>query len=95
MAISNDLRRTKKKNVLIEIAPSTTITELLVHLGVPDSNVAMCAVNDAVVDPSTILRDGDVLEVFEPVGGGTDDYPKRVHIISSGGLCREKSRLPR
>ncbi len=60
----------KAETAEMEIEFGTTIRALLTRLGVPDSDVWMCAVNDQVVDDSTALRDGDVLEVFEPVGGG-------------------------
>lgn len=60
----------KKEDTQVEIESGTTIRALLARLGVPDSNVWMNAVNDQVVADSTALRDGDVLEVFEPVGGG-------------------------
>jgi thiamine biosynthesis protein ThiS len=60
----------KREDLTLEISPGTTIADLFAQLGVPDSNVSMCAVNDVVVNPSTPLHDGDVVEVFEPVGGG-------------------------
>ncbi len=64
----------KKEMAQIEIESGTTVRALLARLGVPDSNVWMCAVNDQVVADSTALREGDVLEVFEPVGGGLGDF---------------------
>ncbi len=60
----------KKEMAQIQVETGTTVRALFARLGVPDSNVWMCAVNDQVVADSTALRDGDVLEVFEPVGGG-------------------------
>ena len=54
----------------MEIESGTPIRALLTQLGVPDSDVWMSAVNDHVVDDSTTLRNDDVLEVFEPAGGG-------------------------
>ncbi len=60
----------KKEDARMEIESALPIRALLARLGVPDSNVWMTAVNDQVVDDSTALREGDVLEVFEPVGGG-------------------------
>jgi sulfur carrier protein ThiS len=54
----------------LDLAAETTIAELLARLSVPDSQVWMSAVNDTVVDASAVLHEGDVLEVFEPVGGG-------------------------
>lgn len=61
----------KTERAQLEIAAGMTVAALLARFGVPDSDVWMSAVNDAVVGDSTILHDGDVLEVFEPVGGGT------------------------
>jgi sulfur carrier protein ThiS len=60
----------KTETAEIEIESGATIHALLTRLGVPDSDVWMSAVNDQVVDDSTVLRNGDLLEVFEPVGGG-------------------------
>lgn len=62
--------RAKKETALLEVEPETTIAALLEQLQVPDSEVWMSAVNDRVVPPSTVLHDRDLLEVFEPVGGG-------------------------
>jgi len=60
----------KNEDTRMELEAGMTIRALLARLAVPDSNVWMSAVNDLVVDDSTALREGDVLEVFEPVGGG-------------------------
>lgn len=60
----------KTENAQIEIDDGTTIRGLLARLSVPDHRVWMSAVNDHVVDDSSELHEGDVLEVFEPVGGG-------------------------
>ncbi len=68
----------KKETARIVVAPETTIVQLLAEFGVPDSNVWMSAVNDVVVDQTTALHDGDVLEVFEPVGGGAGSWMLKV-----------------
>lgn len=60
----------KKDTAEMEIDEGTTITKLLARLGVPEGDVWMSAVNDTVVDETTVLHQGDLLEVFEPVGGG-------------------------
>ncbi len=54
----------------MDVGAGPTIASLLARLQVPDAEVWMSAVNDNVVDPSTVLQEGDLLEVFEPVGGG-------------------------
>lgn len=60
----------KREITQTEIEPGTTIHTLLSRLGVSDTEVWMSAINDHVVDESSVLHEGDVLEVFEPVGGG-------------------------
>ena len=60
----------QKETAQLGVDPGTTIANLLARLGVQDSLIWMTAINDTVVDPSTVLQDGDMLEVFEPVGGG-------------------------
>ncbi len=53
-----------------EAAPGTTVRVLLEAMGVPSEGVWMAAVNDQVVDVDTVLKEGDLVEIFEPVGGG-------------------------
>ncbi|MBI3536032.1 MAG: sulfur carrier protein ThiS [Chloroflexi bacterium] len=60
----------QKENASVEITNGMTIRALLDQLGVPDPQVWLSAVNDNVVDDTTVLKAGDVLEVFEPIGGG-------------------------
>lgn len=62
----------KKEIAAMPVDDGTTIAALLARLGVPDGDVWMCAINDNVVYASTSLHDGDILEVFEPVGGGAN-----------------------
>ena len=63
----------KRETADLQVSDGTTITALLAHLAVPDDKVWMSAINDTVVEGSTVLQDGDILEVFEPVGGGVGD----------------------
>ncbi len=60
----------KQESAYIAVAEGATIASVLAQLGIPEQRVWMCAVNDAVVESNAILREGDGLEVFEPVGGG-------------------------
>ena len=60
----------KNEHSQLDIEKGTTVRALLARLGVPDAQVWMCAINDAVVGDNALLSEGDVLEVFEPVGGG-------------------------
>ncbi len=67
----------KTESAQVEIGDGTTIRRLLERLGVPDQRVWMSAINDKVVDDSSELHDGDLLEVFEPVGGGAKGTSRR------------------
>ncbi len=58
----------------VESSEGTNIQQLLGSLGVPENGWWMAAVNDQVVDATTVLKDGDLVEVFDPVGGGTNSY---------------------
>ncbi len=66
----------KKEIGQLQVVPGTTIATLLARLGVPDGEIWMSAINDTVVPETTELYDGDVLEVFEPVGGGEEKSQK-------------------
>ncbi len=63
----------KRASAELPAEDGATIADILARLGVPDGEVWMCALNDNVVYPSTALHAGDVLEVFEPVGGGEEN----------------------
>ncbi len=67
----------KTESAQVEVGDGTTIRGLLERLGVPDKRVWMSAINDKVIDDSSELHDGDVLEVFEPVGGGAKGTSRR------------------
>jgi sulfur carrier protein ThiS len=61
----------REERASLELENGLSIRTLLSRLGVPDADVWMCAVNDTVVDDLAQLQEGDMLEVFEPVGGGS------------------------
>ena len=58
-------------SVEAEVAPGTTVAQLLGQLGVADEDVWMSAVNKTVVKEDHVLADGDGVEVFAPVQGGS------------------------
>ncbi len=61
----------KRDRTPVEIGEGTTVGNLLQTLGVPDNGWWMAAVNDHVVQPDTVLYANDLVEVFDPVGGGS------------------------
>jgi thiamine biosynthesis protein ThiS len=62
-----------------DVPEALTVDQLLEHLGVDRGEVWLSAVNKEVVKPDHRLRDGDSVEVFAPVAGGsgTDDPSPR------------------
>ncbi len=60
----------RQDRTVVNVPDSETIEGLLGALGVPDSAWWMAAVNDKVVQRDAVLQAGDLVEIFEPVGGG-------------------------
>ena len=53
------------------LARPTRLTGCLAELGVPAGEVAIVVVNQqAVTEADPLLADGDVLELYPPLGGG-------------------------
>ena len=52
------------------IAAGTTVEDLLVHLPIPAGQVKMIFINGRKQPSSTVLKSGDRIGIFPPVGGG-------------------------
>ena len=55
----------------VDAPAGSTVSQLLQQLGVADEDVWMSAVNKDVVKGGHVLADGDAVEVFAPVQGGS------------------------
>jgi sulfur carrier protein ThiS len=64
------------------LAPGSTVHDLLTHLGIAEQDWWMVAVNDHVTGVLAALEDGDLVEIFEPVGGGS--YPRMIPYSTFG-----------
>lgn len=64
------LRENREKEVLHDIDEGTTPKDIIEGLDIPIKDVAIIMVNGRRVDVETELKDGDVLALFPPVGGG-------------------------
>ncbi|MFQ5945266.1 MAG: MoaD/ThiS family protein [Anaerolineae bacterium] len=58
-----------QESTSVEMAESTTVAALL-ELFKAEHDTWLVAVNGAVVEPTTQLRAGDLVECYEPVAGG-------------------------
>ncbi len=73
LKLYGNLRRyaeAKRETSEVNVAEGTTVRALLELRGVPEGGWWMAAVNDQVVEAETTLHEGDLVEVFDPVGGG-------------------------
>ncbi|MFN8524850.1 MAG: MoaD/ThiS family protein [Chloroflexota bacterium] len=59
-----------RTGVPIELAPGTTIAQMLRDLGVPEGEVWMIARNGSLAKVGETLEPGDSVEMFAPVAGG-------------------------
>ena len=57
--------------IALRLAPGTSIEAAIQRLGVPDGEVGLAVVNGEAVPETSVLRDGDRLELFAPMGGGS------------------------
>ncbi len=55
----------------VEVEPGTSILQLYVVLGIPAEEVKLAYVNGIYCEPETILKDGDEIGIFPPIGGGS------------------------
>lgn len=53
-----------------DLPEGSQVLDLLVPLRILPEEIAICLVNGRNVDEKHVLRDGDTLAIFPPVGGG-------------------------
>jgi molybdopterin converting factor small subunit len=54
----------------VELPEDATTGQLLAHLQIPNEQVKIIFVNHVIRDREYPLKDGDVVGIFPPVGGG-------------------------
>jgi molybdopterin converting factor small subunit len=59
-----------KKPYIIEIQKGTTISDVFKSIGIPEDAVKLIFLNGLHATTDQILKDGDKLGVFPPLGGG-------------------------
>jgi sulfur-carrier protein len=58
------------KTAMIAMAPGETVQDLITGLGIPENTVKLIFINGVHGKKNTILKDGDRVGLFPPVGGG-------------------------
>lgn len=54
----------------LELAPGTTVADLIAHLGIPGPEVKVVFINYRAVPQEHVLADGDRVGIFPLVAGG-------------------------
>ena len=52
------------------VSSGTTVGKVLASLGITEEEARLVFVNNRRAEPTTVLKDGDRLGAFPPVGGG-------------------------
>ena len=54
----------------VQVADGATVSDVLDKFNIPDNIPKLRIVNNVHVSPGYVLKDGDVLALFPPIGGG-------------------------
>ena len=57
---------------VLDVAAPATVADLIRHLGIPADLSRVVLVNGHDVDEETLLRIGDVVDIFPPLAGGSE-----------------------
>ena len=52
------------------IAAGETVAQMMARLGIPEGGVALIFVNNVHGKPDLVLKGGDTVGLFPPIGGG-------------------------
>ena len=55
----------------IQLDSGSTIMDLYNELGIPVEEIKLAYVNGIYCEPDTILKNGDEIGIFPPIGGGS------------------------
>lgn len=64
------LRENREKERVIELKEGTSIQSVIEQMELPVNDIAIMMVNGRGQKQDTVLKDGDVVSLFPPVGGG-------------------------
>lgn len=65
----------KRSDVAVPLAQPTRLLTLIENLGLPSAEVAIAVVNGIAVSlEEALVSDGDQVQLYPPIGGGSDLY---------------------
>jgi molybdopterin synthase sulfur carrier subunit len=63
-------RQGRKKTQIMEVNEGTTISDIIKALNIDEDEVAIMLLNGRDGPSNRELKDGDVVSIFPPIGGG-------------------------
>lgn len=58
------------KPFIVDLSDNANVTDLINFLQVPANEIHIVFINNIIQESSSSLKDGDVVGIFPPVGGG-------------------------
>ena len=59
-------------SAVIEVPEGATVADLIDRLGIPPGRTKMIVSGDDHLEPTTVLRDGQPVNLFPPLAGGSE-----------------------
>ncbi len=59
-----------KEELELHVTQGSTVASIFRELKKTKSETWMVVVNGKIADENTVLNDGDIVSIFEPIGGG-------------------------
>jgi molybdopterin synthase sulfur carrier subunit len=56
--------------VTVEVAAGATVADVVARLGIPPGHAKMIVSGDECLEPASVVRDGQELDLFPPLAGG-------------------------
>jgi len=63
-------RHTGAPELILNIEGGSTVADATIRAGIPRDDIGILTIKNEIIPPSTILSDGDILEVFPQIIGG-------------------------
>jgi molybdopterin converting factor small subunit len=79
---------------VFDVAATATVADLIRHLGIPADLSRVVLVNGHDVDEETLLRVGDVVDIFPPLAGGSEPRWYTREVREEAARTLEASRNP-
>ncbi len=64
------LREGREKIIMLESDKFETVSKVLEHFNIEQEEIAICLINGMHKTVGDSIKDGDILALFPPVGGG-------------------------